>query len=111
MHSIIPYVETIYNVYLNIYNKARKAKNKKLVAISSIIYNYLNKLAIDNNIVVKNLNVNSEINMIPFFQYLDQNSIQLFDFDEIQESDVNLNNNKDIERFVLTHVYYLTQNN
>ena len=49
--------------------------------------------------------------MIPYFQYIDYNNIQLYDFDLIQESDVNLKSEKDIEKFVLSHVYYLTQNN
>jgi hypothetical protein len=111
MTDLKPYVETIFNVYLNVFKKAKECKNKKLIAISTIIYNYLNKLSIDHNIVIKELKVISDINMIPFLQYLDYNNIQLYDFNEIEDSDVNLKNEKDIERFVLTHVYYLTQNN
>ena len=111
MYQVKPYVETIFNVYLNVLKKSKESNNKKLVAISCIIYNYLNKLAIDHNIVLKDLNVVQEINMIPYFQYIDYNNIQLYDFDLIQESDVNLKSEKDIEKFVLSHVYYLTQNN
>jgi hypothetical protein len=106
------YIQTIYNVYLKTDKMANlNVSNKKLKCISIIIYNYLNKLSIDNNIIINTLTITNDINMIPFFKYIDVNNIELLDFNTLQETDINVSNAKDIERFVLTHVYYLTQNN
>jgi len=106
------YIETIYNVYLNTDKIANlNLQNKKLKCIVIIIYNYLNKLSIDNNIIINTLTITKDINMIPFFKYIDANNIELLDFNTLHESDINVSSAKDIERFVLTHIYYLTQNN
>lgn len=108
-NDLTHFIETIYNVYLNVYKNVKTSKNKKLLAISVIIYNYLTKLSIDHNITIKELSINEKINMIPFFKYIHDNNIELLDFENLQESDINIKNEKEIERFVLTHVYYLTQ--
>ena len=106
-NNIEKYLTTIYNVFLNL-NKT--ANTKKIKAITVIIFNYLLKSAKDNQIDIKNLEVNPEINMIPFFEYIDFFNIQLLDFDNLEESEIDISKNSDIERFVLSHVYYLTQN-
>jgi len=49
------------------------------------------------------------INLIPVFEYISHNKIELFDFSKINESDIDITNFKDIERFILSHIYYLTQ--
>jgi hypothetical protein len=33
----------------------------------------------------------------------------LYDFSKIKETDMDVSNSTDIERFVLSHIYYLTQ--
>ena len=109
MDNLQPFLETIYNVYLKLYKNATQNKNKKMLAISAIIYNYLICMSNDNNIIVKDLKLQDDIIMVPYFKYLEDNNIELLDFDNINESELDISNKKDIERFVLTHVYYLTQ--
>jgi hypothetical protein len=43
------------------------------------------------------------------FEYIACHQIILYDFSTIQMEDVDLKSKGDIERFVLSHVYYLTQ--
>ena len=109
MDNLRSFLETIYNVYLKLYKNATQSKNKKMLAISAIIYNYLISMSNEHNIIVKDLKLQDDIIMIPYFKYLEDNNIELFDFNNINESELNVSNKKDIERFVLTHVYYLTQ--
>jgi hypothetical protein len=47
--------------------------------------------------------------MIPFFEYITFNNIELFEFDKIKIEDIDISKSEDIERFVLSHIYYLTQ--
>jgi len=49
--------------------------------------------------------------MIPIFEYIAHNNIELYDFSKIEVSDVDTNKKEDLERFVLTHIYYITQPN
>jgi len=49
--------------------------------------------------------------MKPVHDYITNNKIELFDFNNIKLEDVNLNNTNDIERFVLSHIYYIYENN
>ena len=49
------------------------------------------------------------INLIPIFEYISVNNIELYDFSKIDVNDVDITNNADLERFILTHIYYITQ--
>jgi hypothetical protein len=91
--------------------RAHDQNNKKLQMISLVIYNYVLKMSKDNSIDLNNLpDLNSlEINLIPFFEYISYNNIELLNFENINPSDIDVSKNEDIERFVLSHVYYITQ--
>ena len=65
----------------------------------------------DNDINLKTLEEKEKINLIPFFEYVSYNNIAFFDFNTIQVDDVDVTKSNDLERFVLTHIYYITQNN
>ena len=118
------YVETIFHVYVMVFKMTQKANtnNAKLKSISIIIYNYVRKLAKDNcvdllqidlinpNITPAERSPQKDINLVPFFEYIGHNNIELYDFNKIKDSDLDVSNNADIERFVLSHIYYLTQN-
>ena len=110
------YIDTIFQVYIMVVNMTRDStnKNSKLKYISLVIYNYLIKLAKDNEFDLTKLNstANNEklyINLVPFFEYIAHNNIELYDFSKIEESDMDVNDAADVERFVLSHIYYLTQ--
>jgi hypothetical protein len=77
--------------------------------IGLMIYNYIRKLAKDNNVDLKEIKETDVINLIPIFEYISYNSIELYDFSKIEFTDVDTSTNDDLERFILTHVYYITQ--
>ena len=99
-NDLTQFIETVYNVYLNVFKNAKTTNSRKMQSIAMIIYNYLMKLFIDHNVSVHDVKITDEINMIPFFQFIENNNIQLFDFENIQECEMNTNNEKDIECFV-----------
>jgi hypothetical protein len=115
------YIETIFNVYIMVVKMTRDSTNKntneKLKCISLVIYNYLMKLANENDFNVSKLksapniaeSEKIDINLVPFFEYIAHNNIELYDFSKIEETDMDVSDATDVERFVLSHIYYLTQ--
>ena len=103
------YVESVYNVFQMVNVKAEKQKDKRFKYIALAIFNYVKKMANDNNIDLKDIKHQDSINLIPIFEYITHNNIELYDFTKIQISDVDTSKNADLERFVLTHIYYITQ--
>ena len=103
------YVETLFNVFNLINTKAEKQQDKRLKMIALVIFNYIRKIAKDNDIDLKKFSQPTTINLIPVFEYIAHNNIQLYDFSKIDIADVDTSKNDDLERFVLTHVYYITQ--
>ena len=114
--KILEFTESLYNIFQIINKNAEEQKNKRLKLIAFVIFNYTIQTANDNKIKldsVKN-NVQSELNQVnlePIFEYINHNNIELYDFSKIDVSDVDTSNQNDLERFALTHVYYLTQYN
>ncbi len=115
------YIETIFQVYIMVVKMTQASKNNnnndKLKCISLVIYNYLIKLAKDTEFDLSKLKSAAngdeydkmDINLVTFFEYIAHNNIELFDFSKIKEADMDISNSADIERFVLSHIYYLTQ--
>ena len=106
------FIETVFNVFNMVNKKATEQNDQKFKIISLIIYKYVLKMAKDYNVSLKNFTIEenkSHINLIPFFEYISYNSIELYNFDKIDISDVDTTKSEDIERFVLSHVYYITQ--
>ena len=103
------FIETIYNVFKNVKNQANTKNDTRLKFIALLIMNYLNKIAKDNEVDLKQLPEPIYINLIPFFEYITFNNIELFEFDKIKIEDIDISKSEDIERFVLSHIYYLTQ--
>jgi hypothetical protein len=90
-------------------NLISSIKDKRLKIISLVIFNYVRKLAKDNSFDLKQCKEQESINLIPIFEYISHNNIELYDFSKLEMSDVDTSKNEDLERFVLTHVYYITQ--
>ena len=114
------YIETISQIYIMVvkmtHNAENNASNDKLKCISSVIYNYVSKLATDNGADLSKIKIikdieheKIDINLVTFFEYIAHNNIELYDFNKMDESDMDVSNVKDVERFVLSHIYYLTQ--
>ena len=104
------FIETIYHVFNNVNTKADFKKDKRQKYIAVLILGYVSKLAKLHNIDLKQVQNISSINLIPFFEYINFKNIELFDFSKIKIEDVDTSKNEDIERFVLSHIYYITQN-
>jgi hypothetical protein len=103
------YVESVFNIFKMVKSISEEQKDKKMQMIALLIYKYVNKLAKDNNVDLKSIPDNETINLIAFFEYISHNNIELYDFSNIKLADVDTNNTSDLERFVLTHIYYITQ--
>jgi hypothetical protein len=103
------YAETIYHVFKMVHEKAEKQQDKKMKYIGALIFKYLSKIVTENKINLKDVEEVLNINLIPVFEYINFNNIKLFDFDNIKMEDVDITKDADIERYVLSHVYYITQ--
>ena len=102
------YIESIYNIFQMV-NKLPQQADKKTKYIALLIFKYIFNIAKVENIDLKSLTEPEFINLIPFFEFVTKNNIDFYDFDNINESDVNISNPEDIERFILSHIYYITQ--
>ena len=103
------YIESLFNVFQVINKKAEIQKDKRLKFIALGIYNYIRKTAKDNNFSLTDIKDPVYINLIPIFDYISFNNIELLDFDNINMNSIDVTKNEDIERYILTHVYYITQ--
>ena len=112
--KIREYIEAVFDVFNFVNKKSQDQKNRRLQMISLTIYNYTRKMARDNNVnlndfVKTDVSSNEPVNLIPIFEYISYNNIELYDFSKIDVNDVDVTKNEDLERFVLSHVYYITQ--
>jgi hypothetical protein len=108
------FIETIFHIFTIFNQKANNQNDRKMKLIALMIFNYVLYLSKEHNIQLSEclpLRHESEINLSPLFQYIDQHAVQLYNFQTIQMEEVDLSNKQDLERFVLTHLYYVTQNN
>jgi hypothetical protein len=107
--KMLNYIETVFAVFKMFNAKALQKRDKKMQLISVLIYKYILKISVDNGVDIKTISPSETINLIPFFEYVSYNNIELYDFSKIDVDDVDVNDEKDLERFVLTHIYYITQ--
>jgi hypothetical protein len=105
------FIESIYNFMEVLLIKAKKLNDNKLLQICKLIFNYLISCCNQTKILLKNLDKNENLNLKPVYDYITNNKIELFDLNNIKFDDVNLSNENDIERFVLSHIYYIYENN
>lgn len=103
------YVTSTFNVFQMINRKSEQQQDKKLKMIGLLIYNYSKYMAKDYDVNLKDVVEPEMINLIPIFEYVSANNIELYDFSIINMNDVDITKNEDLERYVLTHIYYITQ--
>jgi hypothetical protein len=104
------FIESIYHVALMVNRKAVSQQDSRLRYIALTIWNYLQALAVEHGVDVKALLADpTQINLIPIFEYVAANNIEFYDFSTISPTDVDVSKKSDIERFVLSHIYYITQ--
>jgi hypothetical protein len=105
------YISAVFEIFKMIHNKSVQQNDNKLKMISLTIYNYILFMSKSHNIDLKKIELKDSINMIPVFEYISYNNIELYDFTKIKLEDLDVNKKEDLERFVLTHIYYITQSN
>ena len=103
------YVESLFNVFHMINENESVKKNRRFQIIALVIFNYVRFMANEHNVDLKTIVEPESINLIPVFEYVAANNIELYDFATINMNDLDVTKKEDLERFVLTHVYYITQ--
>jgi hypothetical protein len=103
------YIGSVFNVFQLVNKKAERQQDKRMKIVSLVIFNYVRFMANEYNIDLKTIIEPENINLIPVFEYIAANNIELYDFATININDLDVTKKEDLERFVLTHVYYITQ--
>lgn len=103
------YITSIFNVFQMVNRKAEQQNDKRFKIIGLTIFNYARYMAIEYNINLKDISEPESINLIPIFEYVAANNIELYDFSNININDVDTTKKEDLERFVISHIYYITQ--
>ena len=108
------YAKTIYSIFVRINKNAKENQNNKFGYISMMIYNYYVSIINDNGLDIeddpeRSTHNDYTVDMSHFFGYISSNGIELLNFSKITMDDINVKEKKDIERFVLSHIYYITQ--
>ena len=103
------YIETIFHVFNSVNRKADMNRDKRLKCITFMILGYVTNLAKEYNVNLLDIQEQAEINMAPFFEYIRFKEIELLEFEKIKVEDIDTSKKDDVERFILSHIYYLTQ--
>ena len=104
------YIASVYNVFKMVNRKAEQQRDKRLSIIGLTIYNYVRYMAKEYNIDLKNIQETESINLIPLFEYISVNNIEMIDFSDTNSmNEIDVNKKEDLERFVISHIYYITQ--
>lgn len=103
------YIESIFNVFQMVNRKAEQQRDKRMKMIGLTIYNYVRYMSKEYEIDLKEVKESEKINLIPIFEYVSCNNIEFFDFSNIDINDIDTRKKEDLERFVLSHIYYITQ--
>jgi hypothetical protein len=103
------YVTSVFNVFQMVNRKAEQQQDKRLKVIGLTIYNYVRYMAKEFDVDLKAVTEPQSINLIPIFEYIAANDIELLDFSNIDMKDIDVTRKEDLERFVISHIYYITQ--
>lgn len=107
--KIPEYIASVFDVFQMVNRKAEHQQDKRLKMIALVIFNYAKYMAKEFNVDLKISNDQESINLIPIFEYVAANNVELYDFTTIDMNDVDVRKKEDLERYVLTHIYYITQ--
>lgn len=107
--QIDSYIKSVFNVFQMVKRQSELHDDKKRKMIALIIYNYAKFMAYEHDIDLKTVEEPNVLNLMPIFEYIAAKNIELYEFDKIQLEDVDVRKREDLERFVLSHIYYITQ--
>ena len=103
------YIESVFNVFQMVNRKAEHQQDKRLKMIGLTIYNYVRYMAKEYEVDLKEVVEPESINLIPIFEYVSVNNIEFLDFSNVNMNDIDITKKEDLERFVVSHIYYITQ--
>jgi hypothetical protein len=103
------YVNAIYNIAIMINDSAKKKQNERFSTIAYLISNYFYKILKETNFEKNDLEKTQHINLVPFFEYVSENKIEFYDFNEVDVNNFDVKDETVIEKFILSHIYYITQ--
>jgi hypothetical protein len=103
------YIVSVFNVFQLVNRKAEQQQDRRMKMVALVIYNYVRYMAKEYNLELKNVVEPESINLIPIFEYVSTNNIELYDFKTINMNDLDVTKKEDLEKYVLTHIYYITQ--
>ena len=103
------YIASVFNVFQMVNRKAEQQQDKRLKVIGLTIYNYVRYMAKEYEVDLKEVVEPQSINLIPIFEYIAANDVELLDFSNIDMKDIDVTSKEDLERFVISHIYYITQ--
>ena len=102
------YIKSVYNIFQMV-NKLPQTESKKTKYIALLIFKYIFNIAKAEKIDLKTISEPEYINLMPFFEYVTENNIEFIDFKNINENEIDVSKPEDVERFTLSHIYYITQ--
>lgn len=105
------YIKSIFNVFQMVNRKSSQQNDKRLKMIGLTIYNYVLYMSKQYEVKLKDISEPENINLIPIFEYISVNNIELLDFSNVNMNDIDITKKEDLEKFVLSHIYYITQGN
>jgi len=103
------YIASLFSVFKMVHKKGIDQKDNRLQMIALTIYNYTRYMATEYKVDLSSLSESEMISLIPIFEYISYNNIEYYDFTKINISDLDVRKKEDLERFVLSHIYYITQ--
>lgn len=104
----LEYLTSIKQVCNMLFIKSKEQKDNKLHFIAWMVLNYFLKYAKDTGINPKEISDSVvNINIAPIMDYITVNNISLFDLSKINADDLNVNDQEEIERFILSHLSYI----
>ena len=103
------YIASVFNVFQLVNRKAEQQQDRRMKVVALVLFNYVRFMANEYNVDLKKIAEPESINLIPIFEYVAANNVELYDFKTINMNDLDVTKKEDLERFVLTHVYYITQ--
>jgi hypothetical protein len=101
------YITSVFHVFQSI--QASSNTNQRSKMISLVILNYVKYMAKEYNVNLTDIVKPERIHLMPIFEYIAANQIALIDFSSININDIDVTKKEDIERFVVSHIYYITQ--
>ncbi len=103
------YIASLFSVFKMVHKKGADQKDKRLQMIALTIYNYTRYMATQYAVDLSALTDQEIINLIPIFEYVSYKNIEFYDFTKINIDEVDVRKKEDLEKFVLSHIYYITQ--